>query len=477
MTGENYEHRKIWVVEKLNELSEIFAIEICAYAILSNHYHVILHVATDTAKRWNQDEVIERWRNLFGGGVLIERYLAGQCTTQAEHDKVTETAEIWRARLMDISWFMRCLNESIARQANKEDNCKGRFWEGRFKSQALLDERALLACMVYVDLNPIRAGMCETPEASDFTSIQQRLHAYQEKAAHNQDATDSKSGNGDNNEKTSATIQLNAFTGGFNTRQGIPFAEIDYFELTDWTGRAVHPKKKGAISEGLPSLLTRLALSKENWIETVSGYEKHFSDFVGQEARMKDAGASRGMKWLRGLRACQRLLSTSNNIVNGPKGELDWLEDIDNPGQYDFGFSAFINTIDALVMGRNTSEKVLSFGMWPYEKTVFVASSSIVALPPSVEDKAFLIRGTPMEMVKVLRDKGYVNLYIDGGAVIQSFLNEDLIDELILTTVPILLGEGISLFGCLPKRVKLKLIASDVLIDQLVKTHYQVEKA
>ena len=312
VTGENYEHRKTWVVEKLKDLSEVFAIDICAYAILNNHYHIILHVDTDTAKRWHQDEVIARWRKLFGGDVLIESYLAGQCTTQAERDKVTETAETWRARLMDISWFMRCLNESIARQANKEDNCKGRFWEGRFKSQALLDDRALLACMVYVDLNPVRAGICETPEASDFTSIQQRLQAYKEKAVDNQVSANAKTDRIENKEESSAIIQLNDFIGGFDTQKGIPFDEIAYFELTDWTGRAVHPKKRGSIPEGLPSLLTRLGLSKENWIETVTGYEKYFSDFVGQEAKMKDAGASRGMKWLRGWRACKRLFSTHN---------------------------------------------------------------------------------------------------------------------------------------------------------------------
>jgi len=316
VTGENYEHRKAWVVEKLKELSEVFAIDICAYAILSNHYHVILHVDTDRAKRWDQNEVIERWRKLFGGGVLIERYLAGLCKTDAELDKVTEIAETWRARLMDISWFMRCLNESIARQANKEDNCKGRFWEGRFKSQALLDEQALLACMVYVDLNPVRAGICETPEASDFTSIQQRLQAYQEKAADNRTPAGAKTEKIDNKEESSANIQLNAFTGGFNTQKRIPFDEIDYFELTDWTGRAVHPKKKGSIPEKLPMLLTRLGLSQENWIETVTSYEKHFSDYVGQEARMRDVGVSRGMKWLRGLRACRRLFSTFNSKAN-----------------------------------------------------------------------------------------------------------------------------------------------------------------
>ncbi len=315
VTGKNYEHRKTWIVEKLMELNEVFAIDLCAYAIMSNHYHVILHVDADRAKNWDQDEVIERWRQLFGGGVLIERYLAGHCKTKAERDKVAELAEIWRTRLMDISWFMRCLNESIARQATKEDNCKGRFWEGRFKSQALLDEQALLACMVYVDLNPVRAGICETPEASDFTSIQQRLKAYKEQAVDNQAPADSKTDPIDKNEETWANIELSAFTGGFNTQQGIPFGEVDYFELTDWTGRAVHPKKKGSIPEGLPSLLTRLGLSKENWIDTVIGYEKYLSDFVGQEAKMKDAGASRGMKWLRGLRACQRLFSTSNSEV------------------------------------------------------------------------------------------------------------------------------------------------------------------
>ena len=313
VSGENYDHRKTWIVQKLKELSEVFALDVCAYAILSNHYHVILHVDADKAKSWNQDEVIERWRKLFGGGVLLERYLVGLSQTQAEFDKVTETAEVWRTRLMDISWFMRCLNESIARQANKEDNCKGRFWEGRFKSQALLDEQALLACMVYVDLNPVRAGICETPETSDFTSIQQRLQAYQEKAVDNQSPAHAKTSATDNKKDKSANIKLNVFTGGFGTQKGIPFDEADYFELTDWTGRAVHPKKKGSIPEGLPSLLIRLGLSKENWIETVTGYEKHFSDFVGQEVKMKVAGASRGMRWLRGLRACQRLFSTSNS--------------------------------------------------------------------------------------------------------------------------------------------------------------------
>lgn len=166
-----------------------------------------------------------------------------------------------------------------------------------------------------------------------------------------------------------------------------------------------------------------------------------------------------------------------DGYVAGPNGELDWLENIDNPEQNDFGFSAFMNTVDAIVMGKNTFEKVLSFGMWPYEKPVFIASSSLSSLPSSVGGKAFLLKGTPKDMITELHKQEYANLYIDGGALIQSFLRENQIDELIITTVPVLLGEGIPLFGYLPKQMQLKLVGSEVLLNQLVKTRYQIKKA
>lgn len=165
-----------------------------------------------------------------------------------------------------------------------------------------------------------------------------------------------------------------------------------------------------------------------------------------------------------------------DGYIAGPNGEIDWLDDIENPDQNDFGFSVFMGRVDALVMGKNTFEKILTFGMWPYEKPVFVASNSLSALPSSVEGKSFLLKGTPKEMVTTLHGKGIENLYIDGGVLIQSFLNENLIDELIVTTVPVLLGDGIPLFGSLAKRVKLKLIGSEVLLNQLVQTHYKVEE-
>ena len=176
ITGANYEHRREWIADKIKSLAEVFAIDVAAYAVMSNHYHVVLHVDQSGAEAWNSFEVIERWGELFSYPVMISRFLKGECSTSAELKVVDEIVETWRTRLHDISWFMRLLNEYIARESNKEDKVTGRFWEGRFKSQALLDEQALITCMAYVDLNPIRADMAKTPETSDFTSIQERIH-------------------------------------------------------------------------------------------------------------------------------------------------------------------------------------------------------------------------------------------------------------------------------------------------------------
>ena len=175
-SAKSFEHRRQWIVDKLYELVEVFAIDLCAYAIMSNHYHLVLHVDGQQAKDWSKDEVIQRWHCLFNGSPLSRRFLRGDRLLPAEQDVLDTQVTIWRERLMNISWFMRVLNESIARRANEEDGCTGRFWEGRFKSQALLDEAALAACMAYVDLNPVRAGIADTPEDSDYTSVQQRIH-------------------------------------------------------------------------------------------------------------------------------------------------------------------------------------------------------------------------------------------------------------------------------------------------------------
>ena len=157
-SGDCFEHRRQWIVERLALLEQVFAIDIAAYAIMSNHYHRVLHVYEAQAENGSETEVIERWLQLFSGPPLIRRQLSGEELTESERAKVSEIVANRRDFLSDLSWFMRCLNEHIARQANQEDDCTGRFWEGSFKCQVLLDEQALLTCMTYVDLNPLRAG-------------------------------------------------------------------------------------------------------------------------------------------------------------------------------------------------------------------------------------------------------------------------------------------------------------------------------
>ena len=163
-TGQSYEHRRGWVEERLLFLSSVFSIGICAYAVMNNHTHVVLCVDKDLAQSWSMEEVIRRWHQMYQGTLLSQKYQRGDKLSKGECISLDETVKIYRQRLYDISWLMRNLNEYIAREANKEDKCTGRFWEGRFKSQALLDERAVLACMAYVDLNPIRAKMDTTLE-------------------------------------------------------------------------------------------------------------------------------------------------------------------------------------------------------------------------------------------------------------------------------------------------------------------------
>ena len=166
------------------------------------------------------------------------------------------------------------------------------------------------------------------------------------------------------------------------------------------------------------------------------------------------------------------IAASLDNYIAGPDGSLDWLYDIPNPTQSDYGFAEFLRGIDAVVMGRNTFETVLGFDAWPYFIPVFALSRSLNALPGNTAGKAELIRGEPVEVVQVLGARGFHNLYVDGGRTIQGFLEADLIDELIITRVPILLGGGVPLFGSLQREMKFRLVSTEPLNETLVKSHY-----
>ncbi len=296
-TKQSYEHRRAWLEQEILKQAQVFAIDIAAYAVMSNHYHAVLHINKQQADSWSLDQVIERWHTLYKGNALSQRYLTDPRFSEAELIKLTEFVEVWRERLMDISWFMRRLNEFISRQANYEDNCTGRFWEGRFKSQALLDEKALAACLAYVDLNPVRANMAKTPETSDHTSVKAR--SEKAKTAHSA------------NHPNQQVKDLMPFAG--NPRndmpQGLPFKLTDYLELVELTGRVIREDKRGYIEKHQPPILQRLGIEAESWIKMTSSFEKTFKDLVGNPTLMDSAIALLDRKRRPGISNCKALLS------------------------------------------------------------------------------------------------------------------------------------------------------------------------
>lgn len=170
---------------------------------------------------------------------------------------------------------MRCLNEPIAHMANAEDHCTGRFWEGRYKSQALLDARAVLACMAYVDLNPIRAAMARTPEQSDYTSIQERILQPAESC-------------------------LRPFAEQDDDDTGIPFGLKDYLELVDWGGREIKHNKRGYIPNHVPPILTRLRMDASPVLDYLA--KGHIPSFgaLGPVSRLKVFAKSGGRSFIEG---------------------------------------------------------------------------------------------------------------------------------------------------------------------------------
>lgn len=294
VSGRSFDHRKGRMLERLKLLTEVFTIDLCAYALMSNHYHLVVRLAPERAGALTEREVIERWRRLYTGPACVARYLDGARLDAAESALVGHCVALWRERLADLSWFMRCLNEYLARAANLEDGCTGRFWEGRFKSQALLDEQAVLTAMAYVDLNPVRAGLADSVAASDFTSAQQRLGAI---VAPTRRCT----------EAAPPDLIPFAESSPLGAEPQLPFTLQDYLELLDSTGRVVHPQRRGAIPPSSARLLEELGLEPGEWLRSVAALQARFRLFIGAPQRVSSLAEQRGWRWIRGQSALRRL--------------------------------------------------------------------------------------------------------------------------------------------------------------------------
>ena len=292
-SGHSYEHRRGWVEERLLFLTSVFAIDICAYAVMSNHTHVVLCVDKALADSWDAREVLRRYHYIHRGTLLTQKFMHGDSLSQGELISLDDTVEIYRKRLYDISWFMRNLNEYIAREANKEDDCTGRFWEGRFKSQALLDESAVLACMAYVDLNPIRAKMAETPETSKHTSIKKRINAAK------------------NQQSQPRVLMPFVSSSRDEMLKGIAYSFNDYCELIDTTSRCIRDDNSGYMDNNQSPILERLGLATAQWLTLSTEFEKHFCYAAGAEQMMNTFKRHTQHQRLRGMTKARELLTSA----------------------------------------------------------------------------------------------------------------------------------------------------------------------
>jgi REP element-mobilizing transposase RayT len=311
----------------LRLLAALFAIEVCAYAIMENHYHLILRTRPDIVALWSDREVATRWLTLFPQ----HRDISGAPMPPTEKeitalaDRPERIAEL-RKRLCSLSWFMGRLNEFIARAANREDKVKGRFWESRFKCQALLDDAATACCMVYVDLNLIRAGLAGTPEESDYTSIQERIRAWRNATMNAGAAPNLATGQPMNPASVGKriTVPENATAISDHVpdhlsilahpsddwlcpiqsesgRRGIlQMTPAEYFDLVDKSGRMVRLHKRGAIDADLEPILRRIGANPDAWFDTVSHFGSKFRLAAGLVSSLRNFADHLGRRWLQG---------------------------------------------------------------------------------------------------------------------------------------------------------------------------------
>ncbi len=293
LSGRDLDYRRAWIEDRLLELAEIFAVAVFSYAVMSNHYHVIVRVDPHLAERWSDEEIARRWVRLYPArrsGKVDEAATEARYQALLAHpDRLAEV----RRRLGSLSWFMRRLNEPIARRANREDERQGHFWESRFQCQALLDEAAVLAAMAYVDLNPQRAGMAPSLIESDHTAAQRRLKGAEAEP-----------------ETLKAPL---APIAGPAPAGVLPCSTREYLALAAWTGEQVHkgnqPKPAGRQPAGPSSVkvLRRVHLNDRQWLWQVQGIGSRYWRMIGLLGNLKIKAQELEQRWLKGIGSARRL--------------------------------------------------------------------------------------------------------------------------------------------------------------------------
>ena len=305
LCGEGFEHRKQWIEDRIELLAENFAISVAGFAVMDNHLHLLLRLDPDDARSWSDEEVIRRWINVYTPRNLD---LDDEKTTQMwvdHHAKDTKKVEQYRERLGTLGWFMKALKEPLARMANKEDDCTGTFWEGRFKSIAILDEEALLATCAYIDLNPFAAGLSAVPETARHTSIRQRVAHVRDqgkldrlKVARQGNAAASKAAGRIEQQHWLIPIE-DRRNFDEDSREGLldSFALGSYLGVLDYTSRLFR-NGKARLNEQVQSVFDRLGTSPEIWGDRIkkmlSSKSLHGRHFTTRREKLRELAERRG---------------------------------------------------------------------------------------------------------------------------------------------------------------------------------------
>lgn len=295
-TGRDFSHRKNWIRDRLEELAGIFAIEILSYSVMDNHVHVVVKTRPDLVRSWSDGQTALRWWNLFPQ----RRHQDGTPAVPTEQE--LHAIQIDRSRLIQlrkrlscVSWFMRCLAEPIARRANREEETTGRFWDGRFFAQPLLDEAAIAACIAYVELNALRARTAHTLEESEFNSARDRIDDRKAASAIRGSQQKRKAVEGSRAGWLSPIelrhdLKKSELSGSKRraSNQGcLPMSQDQYLTLLDWTGRQTHRGKPGATPVDAPPILERLGMDPNHWLAIVRDFRKVFRFEAGRpESRL-----------------------------------------------------------------------------------------------------------------------------------------------------------------------------------------------
>jgi hypothetical protein len=317
LCGAGKEHRKAWIEKRLETLSSCFAIGVCGFSVLDNHLHNLLMLNPEEALRWSSMEVIRRWVTVFPprDKKRMEILVTPEWIKEVAQDAAL--VEKYRGRLASLSWFMKALKEPLARMANKEDNCKGAFWDGRFKSIAILDVASLMATNVYIDLNLVAAGLALTPEASLHTSIRQRILHAQSQGVFGQlkkihEGFSAASDALGNFEEIHWLVPLEDRRGRGGTREGMfQGANLaSYLLLADYTGR-LHREGKASIPKGAAAILDRIENNPEFWQDRMQAMffrERLIGSFhSSSRKRLSEAAVRLGFKKLANLNGCRTM--------------------------------------------------------------------------------------------------------------------------------------------------------------------------